>query len=120
MNLRLRRVSITRAAQLWRSRPCAPPAGTPVGALLSAVGEGGAPVDPASVLVLAVHDAAGRGGPGAVAPDLPGLINGLVATALQARGAAVCGMRPACVMCADGESTRALQVRQKPGAACPS
>ncbi|KAI8473744.1 MAG: hypothetical protein J3K34DRAFT_457124 [Monoraphidium minutum] len=60
---------------------------TPVGAILgAAAAKGGRPPDPSSVLVLAVHDAAGpRGGAGVgVAADLNGLVNGLVATALQA------------------------------------
>lgn len=60
---------------------------TPVGALLGA--DGGSdgdsdPVDPASVLVLAVHDAAGSSVGSSVTQDFNGLVNGLVATALQA------------------------------------
>jgi hypothetical protein len=75
-----------------------PPPGTPVGAILGA--NGASAVDPASVLVLAVHDAAGSGeaggggggggggaaaggASGGVTADLNGLVNGLVATALQ-------------------------------------
>jgi len=67
------------------------PTGTPVGPILGLTDEHGEPeVDPASVLVLAVHDASGSGSSthldkgGSVANDLNGLVNGLVATALQA------------------------------------